>query len=65
MCLIICVADEFMAVKVSEMERNALDADGDGKITREEWIAKYGSIDGFDEYDLDGVHHCTQPLITV
>ena len=31
-----------------------LDADGDGKITREEWIAKYGNDDGFDQYDLDG-----------
>ena len=29
-------------------------ADGDGKISREEWIAKYGSAEGFDQYDLDG-----------
>ena len=27
-------------------------ADGDGKISREEWIAKYGSAEGFDQYDL-------------
>merc|ERR1711865_751348 len=31
-----------------------LDADGDGKISREEWIARYGSDAGFDQYDLDG-----------
>ena len=30
-------------------------ADGDGKISRDEWIARYGNADGFDQYDLDGV----------
>ena len=29
-------------------------ANNDGKISREEWIARYGSDAGFDEYDLDG-----------
>lgn len=45
-------ADEFAYAKKCERELGQLDADGDGKVTREEWIAKYGSIDGFDQYDL-------------
>ena len=28
--------------------------DGDGVITREEWYAKYGTYDGFDQLDADG-----------
>ena len=31
-----------------------MDQNKDGKISREEWIARYGSDEGFDEYDLDG-----------
>ena len=31
-----------------------LDADGDGIITRDEWVAHYGTSAGFDLYDLDG-----------
>jgi len=30
-----------------------LDADHDGKITRAEWIRKFGNDDGFDHYDVD------------
>ena len=26
----------------------------DGKLTREAWIARYGSDAGFDQYDLNG-----------
>ena len=29
--------------------KDEMDADGDGKISRDEWIAKYGSATGFDE----------------
>ena len=46
--------EEFETGKMIIKEREALDADGDGKITREEWIARYGSDKGFDEYDLNG-----------
>jgi len=31
-----------------------MDLDHDGKISRDEWIMKYGSDAGFDQYDLDG-----------
>jgi len=31
-----------------------LDTNKDGKIDREEWIAKYGNDDEFDSFDLDG-----------
>ena len=30
------------------------DANADGKLSREEWIAKHGTAEGFAEYDLDG-----------
>merc|ERR1712054_28172 len=30
-----------------------IDADHDGKITRTEWIAHFGSDVGYDEYDID------------
>lgn len=30
------------------------DADGDNKLSREEWIAHFGSADGFDDADVDG-----------
>merc|ERR1712159_100583 len=33
---------------------NGLDADGDGKVTREEWIAEFGDDSEFDYYDRDG-----------
>ncbi len=35
-------------------EFNGADTDRDGKLTRKEWIAKYGSNAGFDEVDLNG-----------
>jgi len=31
-----------------------MDTNADGKISRDEWIAKYGSDEGFNEYDLNG-----------
>ena len=46
-------ADEMRKGKVAETQFKQLDADGDGKITRE-WIAKYGNDKGFNQYDLDG-----------
>ena len=47
-------AEEFREVKAAEIEFTRLDRDQDGKVSREEWIAKYGSDEGFDAYDLDG-----------
>jgi Ca2+-binding EF-hand superfamily protein len=32
----------------------AMDTDKDGKISKEEWAKKYGSLKGFDEYDKKG-----------
>ena len=48
-CAAICseassVIDEFVS----------LDSNKDGVVTRVEWIARYGSDQGFDEHDLDG-----------
>lgn len=37
-----------------EREFNQADTDGDKKLTRLEWIKQYGSVAGFDAYDLDG-----------
>ena len=37
------------AGKQVEKEFTELDADGDGKVTRAEWIAKYGSDAGWDQ----------------
>merc|ERR1711990_969615 len=34
-------------------EFNSADANKDGKLSRAEWIARFGSDDHFDEYDLD------------
>merc|ERR1712166_704862 len=31
-----------------------IDSNNDGKITKEEWIARYGNEDGFDRFDLNG-----------
>ena len=36
---------------MSQQEFDKTDADGDGKISAAEWIAKNGSIDGFEQYD--------------
>jgi len=30
------------------------DTDGDGALTREEWVLKFGNADSFDAHDLDG-----------
>ena len=38
----------------SGKEFAAADANADGKLSREEWIAKHGTAEGFAEYDLDG-----------
>jgi len=37
-----------------EIEIDELDANHDGKIDLDEWIARYGSADGFEDYDADG-----------
>ena len=37
------------AGKQVKKEFTELDADGDGKVTRAEWIAKYGSDAGWDQ----------------
>merc|ERR1712176_1485521 len=49
------MGDREITVSASEIrsEFNAADRDGDGRITREEWIARYGSDARFDMYDLD------------
>ena len=30
------------------------DTDGDGALTRGEWVLKFGNADSFDAHDLDG-----------
>ena len=47
-------ADEFRKCKAAEIDFAMTDTNNDGKISREEWIARYGSDKGFDEYDLNG-----------
>lgn len=47
--LTVCVT-----VKAGEIRFSTLDTNRDGKISKEEWVAKYGSDAGFDEYDLNG-----------
>ena len=47
--------DEFRVTKAAEIDLKRLDKDRDGKITKEEWIERYGSLEGFNKYDLDGV----------
>ena len=37
-----------------------LDADQDGRVTREEWRTRFGNLDSFDEYDEDG-SGCVSP----
>ena len=37
---VVCGAAEFLRTKGAEYELTALDADGDGKITKAEWMAK-------------------------
>ena len=32
---------------------DAVDGDGDGKVSREEWVARFGNADRFDAYDAD------------
>ena len=46
--------EEYQTGQQIKMEHDKLDANHDGKISREEWIARYGSDKGFDEYDLNG-----------
>ena len=40
--------EEFAAGRLSERQFQANDANHDGKLTREEWIAKHGNDDLFD-----------------
>jgi len=37
-----------------DIEFAQIDTDGDGVLSREEWVAKYGNDDGFAALDLDG-----------
>jgi len=53
--------DEMMAREKRVLTRDKIagnfreiDANNDGKISREEWIARYGDDSLFDQYDLDG-----------
>ena len=46
--------DEFRQGKAADRKFKAMDKNKDGKISREEWYERYGTYDGFDEYDLDG-----------
>lgn len=55
-------ADEHLKSKTAQIDFKRLDTDGDGKVSREEWIAKYGSADGFDQYDLGHCHPNSSPL---
>ena len=43
--------------KAATRDFNRGDRNNDGQMSRQEWLAKYGSMDGFDEVDLnaDGV----------
>ena len=41
-------------MKAAEIRFSTIDTNNDNKISRDEWIAKYGSEEGFDEYDLNG-----------
>ena len=40
--------------KKADWEYVQTDTNFDGKITRDEWITRYGSSEGFDAYDMDG-----------
>jgi len=50
--------EELRRAKIVESKADAefavLDKDGDGQVTRDEWVAVYGSAEGFDVYDADG-----------
>ena len=41
-----------MHAKHAALELSKADANNDGNISREEWVAKYGSEEGFEGYDL-------------
>merc|ERR1712072_154555 len=38
---------------LAALQFREIDANKDGKIQREEWVAKFGSDQGFDEWDLN------------
>merc|ERR1712070_498044 len=46
-----------LQASLASMQFKHIDVNSDGVIQREEWIAKYGSNEGFDKWDLnsDGV----------
>mmetsp|Transcript_45607 Transcript_45607/g.73336 ORF Transcript_45607/g.73336 Transcript_45607/m.73336 type:complete len:416 (+) Transcript_45607:167-1414(+) len=48
---------EALVQEASDRGFESLDADSNGRISRSEWIEKYGSEDGFSSYDTDGVHY--------
>ena len=39
---------------IARKEFSTVDTDRDGKISKAEWKARYGSLKGFDEYDKNG-----------
>ena len=41
-------------LEYNEKQMDAMDIDRDGKISKEEWFAGYGSEKGFDSADLNG-----------
>jgi len=47
-------ADAWMTAQMVKAKYRMLDTNHDGKISREEWIARYGNDTGFLAYDLNG-----------
>jgi len=45
---------EALVQEASDRGFESLDADSNGRISREEWVSKYGSEEGFSSYDTDG-----------
>ena len=35
-------------------QRPFIQVNSDAKISKEEWLARFGSLKGFDDYDVDG-----------
>ena len=63
--LSVWIADEFRKGQAAARQFKAMDKNKDGKLSREEWYEKYGTYEGFDEYDLNGdgfIDEVSQPL---